>query len=71
MRNILTKKQVMKICGLSYTTIWREENAGRFPSRVSLTLRRVGWFEDEIEAWLESRVRLKESIEDEIDNSSN
>jgi len=60
MRNILTKKEVIKKCGLSYTTIWREEKAGRFPQRVLLTEKRVGWFEDEIEEWLESRVRFKE-----------
>ena len=60
MRNILKKKEVIKKCGLSYTTIWREERAGRFPKRLMLTINRVGWFEDEIEAWLESRVRFNE-----------
>jgi len=50
----------MKICGLSSTTIWREEKIGRFPSRIQLSTRRVGWFADEIEAWMESRVRFNE-----------
>jgi len=58
MRNILKKKNVIEMCGLSYPTIWRLESAGQFPKRVQLSPRRVGWFEDEIEAWLESRPRL-------------
>jgi len=60
MRFILTKKEVTKKCGLSYSTIWREELAGRFPRRVQLTSHRVGWFEDEIETWLDSRKRFDE-----------
>lgn len=64
MRNILNKKEIVKKCGLSYTTIWREEKAGRFPKKIELSSRRVGWFEDEIEEWLESRNRS-------IENQSN
>ncbi len=60
MRIILKKKQVMERVGLSAVTIWREEKAGLFPNRIQLTERRVGWFEDEIDAWMDSRVRLNQ-----------
>lgn len=60
MRKILSKKEVKERCGLSDVTIWREQKAGRFPIRILLTPRRVGWYEDEIEAWLDSRVRFNE-----------
>lgn len=60
MRNILKKKQVMERVGLSAATIWRQEKAGLFPNRVLLTERRVGWFEDEIDAWMDSRVRFNQ-----------
>ena len=55
MRKIISKKETRKASGLSDTTIWREERAGRFPSRVQLTPNRVGWYQDEIETWIESR----------------
>ena len=46
------------VTGLSKTTIYRFEKEGRFPSRVSLGERSVGWFEDDVEAFLMS---LKEA----------
>jgi len=61
-RRIISKKEVVKISSLSYTTIWRLERAGRFPARVQLSDRRVGWYEDEIETWLESRSTVVEKL---------
>jgi prophage regulatory protein len=40
------------------TTLARWEAAGKFPQRVQLGPNSVGWFEDEIEAWLEGRQRI-------------
>jgi len=62
LRKIISKKEVIKVSSLSYTTIWRLETAGRFPARVQLSDRRVGWYEDEIEAWLESRSTVVEKL---------
>jgi prophage regulatory protein len=42
--------------GLSRPTIWRLERAGEFPKRRQLGSRSVGWVEDEIEQWMQSRV---------------
>jgi len=53
--NILNAKEVVKKTGLSRTTIWRLERKGEFPLRVALSDRRVGWKEEEIIKWLESR----------------
>jgi predicted DNA-binding transcriptional regulator AlpA len=38
--------------GLSYSTIFRMETAGRFPARRQLSPRRVGYLRSEVEAWL-------------------
>jgi len=57
MRRMLKKKEVIDLTGLSDPTIWRRERAGDFPQRIQLSPNRVGWFEDEIEAWQESRPR--------------
>lgn len=47
-------KEVREVTGLSKTTINRFEKEGRFPSRVSLGPRSIGWFEDDIENFLMS-----------------
>ena len=49
---IMRLSEVKAVTGLSKTTIYRFEKEGRFPSRVSLGERSVGWFEDDIRAFL-------------------
>ena len=51
---IMRLNEVKAVTGLSKTTIYRFEKQGRFPSRVSLGERSVGWFEDDIEGFLMS-----------------
>lgn len=58
MRSILRFRGVHALVGLSRSTVDRLEQAGKFPRRVPLTeaaVPRVGWYEDEIEEWIESR----------------
>jgi len=53
---ILRKKDVLKIIGLSAATLWRLQNRGEFPHSVSLTGNRaVGWRERDVIEWLENR----------------
>jgi len=35
--------------------IYRLESEGRFPRRIKLGVRAVGWIESEIEAWIRKR----------------
>ena len=49
---IMRLSEVKAVTGLSKTTIYRFEKEGRFPSKVSLGERSVGWFEDDIEVFL-------------------
>ena len=51
---IMRLSEVKAVTGLSKTTIYRFEKEGWFPSRVSLGERSVGWFEDDIQAFLMS-----------------
>jgi prophage regulatory protein len=46
---------------LSRVTIWRMENAGRFPRRVHVTPRCIGWREEEIDAYLTGRIAARDS----------
>ena len=53
---IMRAKEVVKMTGLSRTTIWRMEKSGQFPSRVSLGVGSVGWRESEVVDWLSTRI---------------
>ena len=54
---ILRTAAVTRLTGLSRTTIWRLERQGEFPSRVRLGVNSVGWREEEIARWINSRPR--------------
>ncbi len=55
--NILRTHQVMKVTGLSRSTLWRLERRGDFPPRLRLSQNSCGWLAKEIEDWLLSRPR--------------
>lgn len=54
---ILRQKQVSEMVGLSRTTLWERERAGKFPKRIDLGGGRIGWLESEVIEWIESRAR--------------
>jgi len=54
---ILKPNEVVEKTGLSRVTLWRLETSGNFPKRVNLTDARVGWREEDIESWIDSRPR--------------
>jgi prophage regulatory protein len=70
-QGIIRKPEVKRRTGLSGTMIWRYEKAGVFPARVQLNpastdkTAPVGWFEDEIDSWVRSRVRVAGTPEKE------
>jgi prophage regulatory protein len=63
---MLNKKEVVARTGLSAVTIWRRIQAGDFPKPRQLTPNRVGWPEDEIKQWEDTRpvgmCRLPENL---------
>jgi predicted DNA-binding transcriptional regulator AlpA len=54
---ILRAAAVIRLTGLSRTTLWRLERQGEFPARVRLGLNSVGWREEEIARWINTRPR--------------
>lgn len=56
---ILREKQVRELTGLSRVTRWRMERRGKFPSRVHLTSRCIGWPEGEVLEWLRERLEAR------------
>lgn len=63
-RRILRRHDLLTKTGLSYPTLWRYERDGNFPQRIQLGPNSVGWFEDEVDAWLASRQRGPIPLED-------
>lgn len=54
---VIRAPALQKITGLHRGTIWRLENAGKFPRRIKLSSMAVGWRSDEVQAWMDARVR--------------
>jgi len=53
---ILRLRQVCERIGLSRSMVYQLEAEQRFPPRIKIGVRAVGWIESEIQAWLEQRV---------------
>jgi prophage regulatory protein len=52
---ILRRPAVVRLTGLSYSTIYRKMRTGEFPPRVRLGRHAVGWREEAVKAWINSR----------------
>lgn len=56
-RKILLKSEVKNILRVKADSAFQEMiNAGEFPRGFRIGLRRLGWFEDEVNAWLNKRI---------------
>lgn len=52
---VLRMKEVKVRVGLGRSTIYAEMKAGRFPRSMKLSTRTSGWFESDINQWLNDR----------------
>jgi prophage regulatory protein len=53
---MLRLPQVCKVTGLGRSMIYQLEAEQKFPHRVRIGMRAVGWVESEVQTWLASRV---------------
>jgi prophage regulatory protein len=52
----MSAKEVTEFLRISRSTLWRlEQTDPTFPRKLVLTCRKVGWFLDDLEEWLESK----------------
>jgi prophage regulatory protein len=49
-------KEVLQLIGLSKTTLYKMIQEGKFPKSVSIYGSAVGWKQDEVADWINSRV---------------
>lgn len=59
-RRILRLPQTIEKTGLGRDSIYRGGRDGWFPKPIKISERASGWFEDEIDAYLERRAALRE-----------
>jgi prophage regulatory protein len=57
-RRILRDPQVFQRTKLSRVQRWRRVRRGTFPAPIQLGPNSIGWYEDEIDAWLAERPRV-------------
>lgn len=57
MTKLLSKKDVRALITLSFAQIDRLEKAGQFPTRVRLGQARVAWVAEDVEQWIQDRIR--------------
>jgi prophage regulatory protein len=58
---VLRLAQVMDSTGLGRSTIYKYIAEGKFPIPLQLSERCVGWLENEIQQWIQSRVDMRDA----------
>jgi prophage regulatory protein len=53
---ILRLPDVCQVTGLGRSMIYQLEAQQRFPARVHISARAVGWIEEEVQGWLAERI---------------
>lgn len=52
---VIRKPEVCQRIGLGQSSLARLVREGKFPKPIALGPRAVGWVEDQVDAWIESR----------------
>lgn len=60
--HVLRLPQVCKVTGLRRSWIYQLEAEQRFPRRIKIGLRAVGWIEGEVQAWLAKRIQVSRQV---------
>lgn len=61
-KKLVSKKELKTVYGVPYSFahIARLEAAGQFPRRVRLGACRVAWLEEEVLAWIDERLAIRD-----------
>jgi prophage regulatory protein len=54
---------VIAMTGLSRSTIYLRMVQGKFPKKINLGSRAVGWISSEVNEWIEERIRESRLVE--------
>ena len=56
LQNILRRRDVQKVTGLSRSQIYKLMSQDQFPRPIPLCGRAVGWLENEVQEWQKARI---------------
>jgi len=56
---LIREKEVLRLTGLTASTLARLERAKNFPSRTRITTRTVAWSEEEVLDWVEQQINKR------------
>ena len=62
---VIGHRELLDRIPYSKVQIWRLERQGRFPRRIRIGPKRIGWLETEIDDWIRSRVDEREQQDNE------
>lgn len=57
MAKLLRLPEVMARTGVSRSWLYLSINRGTFPKQILIGSRAVGWIEEEVEGWIQDRIR--------------
>ncbi|MCT5252112.1 AlpA family transcriptional regulator [Pseudomonas aeruginosa] len=57
---IIRLREVISATGLARSTIYKLMGTNEFPQSVLLVGRSVGWVESEVQAWIQSKIVLRD-----------
>ncbi len=60
-KQLIDKKELVKLVKYSGQHIARLEKAGQFPKRLRLGQNRVAWLLSEVEDWIDERISLRDA----------
>ena len=60
---IIRLKDVIALTCLSRSTIYLRMVQGKFPKKINLGSRAVGWISSEVNEWIEERIRESRLVE--------
>jgi prophage regulatory protein len=66
----LRRRELIAKVGLSDTTIYMLEKAGKFPKRIVITPRCVVWDGDEVDSWMAERIARPATLAPTPDQST-
>jgi prophage regulatory protein len=56
-QELLRRKQILELLGVSHSTLYSWMDAGKFPRPIRIGENSIAWLRTEIEAWLEQRAQ--------------
>lgn len=62
---LIRLREVLAVCAMSRATLYRAMKANQFPAQVKLSARSVRWRENEVMAWIDSRIKMRTRTPDE------